>query len=132
MEKGDCIHAPTCLVGGIGPGCSQEGALTCGEALKRQGLTGKPCPFMTGTNGNRKGCDVWQLLVYVPSGADCHEGQKCLIRIIVPEIAKRVACDNGIDGPPTVTNDELKEAGRTIISSRIFVRTESATEKVAK
>ncbi|MFA4941782.1 MAG: hypothetical protein WC582_04300 [Patescibacteria group bacterium] len=127
MEKNDCIHASVCLVGGTGPGCNQEGSLTCGEALKRKELATRSCPLMA----NGKGCDNPQLLVYIPSGIDCCRNGKCLTRVIVPEIVEKVVASNGIGEPLKITPEQLKEAGRTIVSAMNLKRANPIAEKVA-
>jgi hypothetical protein len=126
MGKGDCVYASVCLVGGIKPGCNQEGSLTCGEALKRKRLAAQPCPLMK----NGKGCDMPQLLAYVPLDAGCCKGGKCLLRAIVPETATKIAASNGIGEPLGISSENLKMAGRAIISSKIFLRKKLATEEV--
>ena len=129
MGEEMCPFLETCLFASAA--CTRKEMPNCSEALKRQELAKRPCPLMAGTNGGRNGCDIPQLRVFVPSDTECSCGDECLIRKVVPKISGKVAGANGVGDPSKIPAEQLKEAGRAIIGSKIFVKTEPATAKVA-
>ena len=123
MEEEMCPFPGTCFF--PSDACTKVRMADCSEAQKRIALTNKPCPLMT---GKRVICDIPQLRVFVPSGAECHNGGNCRIRKIMPEIAGKVAGNNGTAGMSKISDDALKKAGKEIITA---MEAKPTTVKVA-